>query len=95
MTRPANESMSDWTECRLCVAENDKLGGGRGHADRYFNHGGDLWAVCDVHHVRWYVTREIGCAPAATAADVQIATVDRVWRLAHDGYKGGRSGPRP
>jgi hypothetical protein len=30
-----------------------------GYADRYFNHDGDLWAVCVVHQVRWYVTREL------------------------------------
>lgn len=91
----ANEELSDWTECPLCVAENDRLGGGRGHADRYFSHDGGLWAACDVHRVRWYVTREMMGMPPASVADMRLTEVECVWRLAHDGWRGGRSGPRP
>jgi len=48
----------------------DAIGGGVGYADRYFNHAGELWAVCAVHQVRWYVTRE-------------LSLVDRSERLGH------------
>jgi hypothetical protein len=57
-------------QCPYCVAENDAIGGGVGYADRYFNHAGELWAVCAVHQVRWYVTRE-------------LSLVDRNERLGH------------
>jgi hypothetical protein len=62
---PLHKTISDWTECPLCVAENDKLGSGDGFADWYFNHDNCLWAVCSGHNVRWFVTRELLC----TAAD--------------------------
>jgi hypothetical protein len=54
-----NDRICDWTECPSCSAENATLGGGHGYADRYFNFGGTLWAVCAVHSVRWAVTREM------------------------------------
>lgn len=59
-----HESISDWTECPLCVAKNS---GGEpyGFADWYFNHDGGLWGVCSKHNVRWFVTRDLLC----TAAD--------------------------
>src|SRR5437762_5603873 len=57
-------------QCPYCVAENDAIGGGVGYAARYFNHAGELWAVCAVHQVRWYVTRE-------------LSLVDRNERLGH------------
>ena len=37
---------------------------------RPLNHAGELWAVCAVHEVRWYVTRE-------------LSLVDRNERLEH------------
>ena len=58
MSRSPQEIISD-LQCPLCVVENDQVGGGVGYADRYFNHDGDLWAVCVLHQVRWYVTREL------------------------------------
>jgi len=61
--RPINESISDWTMCPHCAAENQQVGGGKSYADGYFNHDEQLWAVCVVHHVRWYVTRALGGLP--------------------------------
>ena len=69
MSRTPQEAISD-LQCPYCVAENDAIGGGVGYAARYFNHAGDLWAVCAVHQVRWYVTRE-------------LSLVDRSERLGH------------
>lgn len=69
MSRTPQEAISD-LQCPYCVAENDAIGGGVGYADRYFNHAGELWAVCAVHQVRWYVTRE-------------LSLVDRNERLGH------------
>lgn len=65
MSRLTHDSIADFTECPICAATNDHLGGGTGHADVYFNHDGGLWAVCAVHRVRWYVTRDLMCVPPA------------------------------
>ena len=69
MSRGPQEVISD-VQCPICVAENDAVGGGFGYADRFFNYERELWAVCVVHQVRWYVTRE-------------LSLVDRNDRLAH------------
>jgi hypothetical protein len=45
----------DYTRCPRCDAEAR----GTGYATLYFNAGGILWAVCERHSVRWYVTREM------------------------------------
>jgi hypothetical protein len=64
--KPINERISDWTMCPHCAVENNLLGGGKNYADDYFNTGdypgdvhGQLWAICRVHSVRWYVTRTL------------------------------------
>jgi hypothetical protein len=72
MTVPLHARISDYTECPLCLAENVALGGGTGHADHYFNAEGALWAVCAMHRVRWYVTRELfACAALAASEGLQ------------------------
>jgi hypothetical protein len=55
---PAHRAICDRTRCPECRRRNDV-----GAADSYFNFGGGLWAVCSVHAVRWYVTREMSFAP--------------------------------
>ena len=50
-----NTDIADYSRCPDCVAEAD----GPGYAARYFNGAGDLWAVCERHGVRWYVTRAL------------------------------------
>jgi hypothetical protein len=87
MTHPVNEDICDWTECRHCDTENRRLGGGRGHADRYFNLTGGLWGTCTVHNVRWYVTSALGGMPPPTFWDAQIPIVEAVWRPEHDGRR--------
>jgi hypothetical protein len=58
MSGTPQQTISD-LQCPVCVAENDALGDGVGYADCYFNWDEALWAVCGVHQVRWYVTREL------------------------------------
>ena len=53
---PLNECISDWTVCPHCDAENMRFGGGKNYADAYLNADGQLWAVCTVHNVRWYLS---------------------------------------
>lgn len=72
----SNTDVSDWTECPRCTAENDRLGGGTGYADDYFNHDGGLWAVCRVHAVRWCVTRALIGVPDAPPFMAAVRVVD-------------------
>ena len=44
----------DCTRCPCCLAE-----GAAGNSSFYFNARRVLWACCQRHHVRWYVTREL------------------------------------
>jgi hypothetical protein len=50
--------ISDHSRCPSCVAERDRPG----YADRYFGGAGQLWAICERHGLRWYVTRELTAA---------------------------------
>jgi hypothetical protein len=71
MPSKPNERVADWSQCPMCVELNKLNGGEKKYADSYFNTGdhpkdthGQLWAVCETHNVRWYVTRAlIGLAP--------------------------------
>lgn len=96
---PIHESISDWTHCRRCWEETCRLHNGdiaaatkygaRGYADRYFNGCGTLWAVCSVHNVRWYVTRELGGFPEerdAPGTSFDLPVVERVETGDPDGF---------
>jgi hypothetical protein len=79
-----NTDICDWSRCPHCVAEAD----GPGHAARYFNGAGQLWAVCERHGVRWYVTRELRFSGIPDVPDVPgslfdlpLVKDDVIWRM--------------
>jgi hypothetical protein len=78
MPRPLSHIISDNTQCPHCVEENDRLGGGSGHADSYFNYGNDLWAVCSVHQVRWYVACRLFASVVPEGRPGQVNTLKKV-----------------
>ncbi len=68
--RDLSNAIGDYFECPHCYAENGSLGGGSGRPDRYFNACGTLWGVCDLHRVRWAVTRALLAAGIPDVRDV-------------------------
>jgi hypothetical protein len=83
MPLPLSYILSDNTQCPHCVEENNRLGRGSGHADS--NYGNDLWAVCRVHQVRWYMARRLFAAsvpearPGQVHALKKVQAVNRIW----------------
>jgi hypothetical protein len=76
-TAISHEAISDWSGCPHCVAE-----GKAGYATVYFNANGALWGICDVHLVRWYVTRELlGTIEEDPGALQQYVEVEGVHRM--------------
>jgi hypothetical protein len=77
-TEISHEAISDFSGCPDCVAKGEA-----GYATAYFNAGGKLWAVCNVHRVRWYVTPELtlGGIEEDAAALQQYPEVEGVHRM--------------
>jgi hypothetical protein len=62
-----HRSIADYSRCPRCWAAQDPAA--PGYASLYFNGSGALWAVCEGHAVRWYVTRELLCSDIPSVLD--------------------------
>jgi hypothetical protein len=79
-------AVGHFSRCPHCVVEEPEPG--TGHATRYFNGAGQLWAICERNGVRWYITRETKCPgipdvpdEPGSLFDLPVVEDDVIWRL--------------